>query len=327
MNLRIVKKLVSAVELLGVNVPAALTPLTRLRATESLPIRLHRRRIYILPTGFGIVFALILLVMLLGALNYNNNSALLLTCVLGATCIASMLQTFRNLERLELRSIRPGDAFAGEPLPLTLAWHAGGQRHQAITVRIDGQQKHFEVGHSESASEVQMTLATAQRGWMPLPRLKVESRWPFGWFRAWSWLAPAQQALVYPRPESSGPPPPPKAGQASHQRKPQGDEWAGLRDYRSGDPLRRIAWKASAHGDTLRVKTFDRPHADRAWRLDWNHTRLADREARISRLARWVREAHRGGRNWSLALPNENLELASGSAHYHRSMRALAELP
>ena len=34
--------------------------------------------------GFGVGFALLLLVMLLGALNYANNAALLLTCLLGA---------------------------------------------------------------------------------------------------------------------------------------------------------------------------------------------------------------------------------------------------
>lgn len=303
-----------------------LPSLTRLRSTEPLPICLHRRRIYILPTAFGVVFALILFVMLLGALNYNNNTALLLTCVLGATCITSMLQTFRNLDRLELHSIRPDNAHAGQPLTLHLVWHAGGHPHQAVAVLVNGHEQHFDACADPDGTETLLKIPTQRRGWMPLPRVQVATRWPFGWFRAWSWLAPAQQALVYPRIEPGGPAPPPESGQVSRQRRPQGDEWAGLRDYRSGDPLRRIAWKASAHGDTLRVKTFDRPRADRAWQLDWNHTGLADREARISRLARWVREAHGAGREWSLALPHETLPPASGSAHYHHSMRALAEL-
>lgn len=303
-----------------------LPSLTRLRAAESLPIRLHRRRIYILPTGFGVVFALILLVMLLGALNYNNNSALLLTCVLGATCIGSMLETFRNLDQLELHAIVPGTAAAGESLPLTLAWHAGTNRHQSLMLDLDGVQTGFELA-AGTETAVNIALATTHRGWMSLPRIRIASHWPFGWFRAWSWLAPAQQVLVYPRPEPDGPAPPDGAEQASRARRAHGDEWASLRDYRSGDPIRRIAWKSSAHGETLRVKTFDQPRADHAWRLDWNETRLADTEARIARLARWVGEAHTSGRPWSLALPRETLESGSGASHYHRSMRALAELP
>ena len=79
-----------------------LPALTRYRRPESLPITLHRRRIYIVPSGFGLGFSLLLLVMLVGALNYNNNAALLLTCLLGAASAASMLVAFRNLDGLRL---------------------------------------------------------------------------------------------------------------------------------------------------------------------------------------------------------------------------------
>ena len=71
-----------------------LPALTRYRQPEPLPIELHRRRIYIVPTGFGIGFAMLLLVMLVGALNYANNAALLLTCLLGAASATSMLVAF-----------------------------------------------------------------------------------------------------------------------------------------------------------------------------------------------------------------------------------------
>ncbi len=303
-----------------------LPSLTRLRTPEKLPIRLSRRRIYILPTTFGFVFALVLLVMLLGALNYNNNSALLLTCILAATCIISMLQTFRSLDQLELRSIQTGEATAGNDLKLTLSWHAGAQQHDAIRVRVGKREESFSL-KPDAAIDAGILLPTQRRGWMPLPRILVSSHWPFGLFRAWSWLAPGQRALVYPRCETSGPAPHPAPGHANRRRQPIGDEWSGLRAYRVGDPLRRIAWKASARTDELRVKTFDQPQDERAWHLDWDDVRLADREARISRLARWVSEAHQAGRSWSLSLPNDSLGVGQGSAHFHRSMRALAELP
>lgn len=303
-----------------------LPSLTRLRAPEKLPIRLDRRRIYILPTGFGFIFALILLVMLLGALNYNNNSALLLTCILAATCVTSMLQTFRSLDQLELHSIQAADAVAGKDMQLSLSWRSGGHQHNAVRVRIGEQEVDFSAA-SGAAADVQVLVPTQRRGWMTLPRIHVSSRWPFGWFRAWSWLAPGQRVLVYPRCETEGPAPDPAPGDANHRRQTRGDEWSGLRAYRTGDPLRHVAWKASARGDDLRVKTFDRPRADHARHLDWNAIRLTNREARIARLARWVSEAHQGGGSWSLSLPDNSLATGQGVAHYHRSMRALAELP
>lgn len=303
-----------------------LPSLTRLRQREPLPIQLDRRRIYIMPTAFGLVFGAILMVMLVGALNYNNNAALLLTCVLAATCIVSMLQTFRNLDGLRLQAVKPGNTHAGQALQLELLWHARGRARGAIELHLGDATRHFDATE-HGATRAHLAVSTRRRGWMPLPRIKVGTRWPFGWFRAWSWLAPTQKLLVYPRMETGGPPPPPRAGSESRQRRPHGDEWSGLRDYRSGDPRRHIAWKASARAQTLRVKTFDQPNAEQTWHLAWDSVRLTDREARISRLARWVDEAFRADRPWSLQLPQRSIGSGRGAQHYHRSMRALAELP
>ena len=55
--------------------------LARPRRPEALPVTLDRHRIYVLPTGFGLFLGTLLAVMLLGALNYNNNPALLLALV------------------------------------------------------------------------------------------------------------------------------------------------------------------------------------------------------------------------------------------------------
>ena len=54
----------------------------RPRAPEPLPVRLDRRRIYILPTAFGWFLVALLATMAVGALNYNNNPALLLCLLL-----------------------------------------------------------------------------------------------------------------------------------------------------------------------------------------------------------------------------------------------------
>ena len=96
-----------------------LPALTRLRKPESLPIHLDRRRIYVLPTGFGITFALLLFVMLLGALNYANNPALLLTCLFAAACGASLFAGFRAVNGLSLARLAAAECHAGEPLAQT----------------------------------------------------------------------------------------------------------------------------------------------------------------------------------------------------------------
>ena len=79
--------------------------LTRPRAPESLPVRLDRRRVYVLPTATGLFFALLLGTMGLGALNYNNNPALLLALLLASTGLGSLMVTRLQLSGLRMAAI------------------------------------------------------------------------------------------------------------------------------------------------------------------------------------------------------------------------------
>ena len=113
-----------------------LPALTRLKQSEALPIALHRHRIYVLPTRFGLLFTAVLVVMLLGALNYNNNPALLLTCLLGAATYQSVFQAFRMLNGLELRALRAQPCHAGDSLRIGLSFHTEGRARTSLRARI-----------------------------------------------------------------------------------------------------------------------------------------------------------------------------------------------
>jgi uncharacterized protein (DUF58 family) len=302
-----------------------LPALTRYRRPESMPIVLHRRRIYIVPTGFGVGFFVLLLVMLVGALNYANNAALLLTCLLGAASAASMLVAFHSLDGLRLSHIRAGHAVAGQAIELALAFESNRAR-SALRLDLDPISIAFALD-ADGMTHVKLALPTAQRGWQPLPRLRLWSSWPLGLFRAWSWLHPDQSVLVWPRPEPSGPPPHAPADDARHMRLHQGDELAALRDYRAGDPQRHVAWKASARHDSLLVKDFEHPQSQPQWQLDWRRLAGLDNEARIARLARWLGEAQTQRRSYSLWLPGTEIGSGSGPLHYAHCMSALAQLP
>ena len=136
-----------------------LPALTRYKRPESLPIALHRRRIYIVPTPFGAAFSVLLLVMLVGALNYTNNAALLLTCMLGATSSTSMLMTFRSLNGLRLTAIRQGQAIAGERLALQLVFAGSDHPYPSVHADMDCQTEAYALAaHGEAL--VSLNLAT-----------------------------------------------------------------------------------------------------------------------------------------------------------------------
>jgi len=301
-----------------------LPALTRWRQPEMLPVTLHRRRIYVLPTASGIGFGVLLVVMLLGALNYQNNAALLLTCLLGAALINSMLVAFRALEGLTLASLRADRTFAGDPLMLHLVFDSAERIQRAL--RIDLEDEHVAFSLDRSGGEAAIAMPTAQRGWNAVPRMRLSCTLPFGLFRAWSWVTPTQSVLVYPRP-LDGPPPPPSDDDI-HARRRGDEEYAGLRDYRHGDALKRVAWKASARHERLLFRELDAAASHAPVIYDWNMLHGLDRETRISRLAGWIRAAHASARTWTLILPDRHaLGPAADHAHYHCCMAALALLP
>ena len=302
-----------------------LPALTRLRAPERLPIVLHRRRIYVLPSAFGLAFAVLLAVMLLGALNYSNNPALLLTCVLAAAAWTSLFSGFRTLAGLELEDVDGAPCHAGEPLVLTLGFAAGQRARAHLQVRTGDASTAFAIPAGE-ARRVELRLPTRRRGWLQPGRLKLWTTQPLGLFTVWSWLNPESSALVYPALERPAPPLPRADGGQGQRHLAGGDEYAGLRDYRHGDPLRRIAWKASARLDALRVREHE-VVVGHALSLDYDAIAGLDHEARISRLAAWVLAAEAALLSYTLITPQESIGPGLGSHHCHACLRALALLP
>lgn len=298
--------------------------LTRGRKPEPLPVRLDRRRIYIVPTRAGLGFGVLLAVMFLGALNYQNNAALLLTCMLGAALASSMLLTWRELHDLTLRSLHADHGFCGARLPLHLAFADDRHARHGLRIAVDKLEQPCPL--QPGTSRATITIPTEWRGWMPLPRMQVSSTLPFGLFRAWSWITPEQEVLVYPRILRDDTPP--ARNDDPNERIAGGDEFAGLRDYHPGDPIRHVAWKASARHDHLLVREFDRAAPGQPLRFDWDTLSGLDRETRISRLTGWVCDAYAAAHPWILILEDHrSLGPASDAAHYHHCLTALAELP
>jgi uncharacterized protein (DUF58 family) len=133
---------------------------------------------------------------------------------------------------------------------------------------------------------------------------------------AWAPVYPRPAEGVTPRQDSGGD----RDGDGSQ---PGSDDFVGLRDYRPGDPLRRIDWKALAAERGLLSKQFGSGGGEPLW-LDWAHWPYLATEARLSRLCREIIEAHRLGRPYGLRLPGGQIEPALGEPHKRVCLTALA---
>ena len=98
-------------------IPHLLRRFVRPRGPEPLPIALHRRRIYVLPTPFGLFFAALLATMTLGGLNYSNNPALILCFLMLSVMLSALLRGYLNLSGVRLVSLDAAPVHAGSPQP------------------------------------------------------------------------------------------------------------------------------------------------------------------------------------------------------------------
>jgi uncharacterized protein (DUF58 family) len=302
--------------------------LARPRQPEALPVQLDRRRIYVLPTPFGLFFAALLFVMVLGALNYNNNPALLLALLLAATAMASLIAAHLQLSELRVDAISAEPVPAGTPLQVHVALSARDGRARR-GLRLDALDAVcFAPPMAGDGVMAQFAAPTSRRGWLSLDRIRLSTTQPLGLARAWSWVWPASPLLVYPQPEPGGPPLPEGQGVGLQSRlHPAGDDVHHLRAYRPGDARRAIAWKPTARRDTLLVREYEQPLGAEV-PLEWHSLSALPYEHRIRRLAHWVDLAEREGRRYRLVLPGQPaMGPSHGAAHRHLCLRALALLP
>jgi len=301
--------------------------LFQLRGPETGVIVLVQRRIFVLPTRHGLMFAAMLMLMLTGSINYNLSLGFILTFLLGSMGVNTIIYTYRNLANLRITGGRARPVFAGDTA------------HFIVHLENLGDMPRYAVNLTHDKREwvtvdvpARATVATAagvparRRGLLRPGRLTLFTRYPLGLVYAWAYLELDLRCVVYPRPASPAlplPPPATSAGAGSERGKGQ-EDFSGMRQYHVGDSPRHIAWKLAARDQGLLTKQFSGRAEAELW-LDWSLLPPAlGTEEKLSHLARWVIEAHETGLSFGLRLPGKTVEIENGDAQRERCLEALA---
>lgn len=291
-------------------------------------IVLGHRRVYIVPSRLGLLFGGALLILLMGSINYSLSLGFALTFLLAGMGLAGMVQTTRNLAQLVVRAGRADPVFAGgrATFRLSLANAADFDRPEiAVRQLASGAACTVDVA-ADGVADALLAVPAERRGWLPLGRVMLETRFPLGLFRAWSYVQPDSRCLVYPRPEPGALPPrtpSPQAGGA--QSRTQGsDDFSSLRAYQPSDSPRHIAWKSAARSEHLLTKQFAGEASAELW-LDLRDVQASlGLEQKLSRLTGWVLAAEREGAQYGLRLPGNEIPPSRGDAHRSACLEALA---
>jgi uncharacterized protein (DUF58 family) len=307
--------------------------LFQLRDAEPGEVFLTQRRVFILPTGAGVGFGALLLVLLIGATNYNLSLGFALVFALAACAVVDMYLTYKNLGQLHLKPGRAQPLFAGEDaqFELTIINRTRLDRYALWADFVQAEPARY-VTDVLAGSDAALLLSTpsTQRGWLAAPRVRLTTRFPLGLFGAWCYWQPDARALVYPFPEESAPPLP-MSGAASEDGHGHAghDDFAGIRSYQAGDSLRHMAWRQIARldpalGGQLVTKHFEGGAIEELV-LDFDAIPVTlDLELRLSRMTRWVLDAEQRALPYAFRMHGHVFAAASGAAHQAACLRALA---
>jgi len=287
---------------------------------------IHPRGIYILPTAQGLLLALVLLLMLAGSINYGSNLGHLVTFLLGGIWLSTILHTWRNLLGLTLRAGQASPVFAGQDALFHVRLENPSRIDRfGLTLRLKKRQGESTDLPAGENRVLRLPIPADRRGVLRLPAVTLQTLYPLGLFRAWSYAELDLSCLVYPKPAAAGSPP----MEASYTSSDDGDrgvgadDFIGLRGYRAGDSPRHIDWKAYARQRGLLCKQFGGDRTERL-QLDWDLLPELDSEQRLSLLCRFILQADGESLSYGLRLPGVEIEPAQGERHKHRCLSALA---
>lgn len=287
------------------------------------PVRLKRQNIYILPTKAGLGFITMIAVVLIGAMNYQNNLAYLLGFGLISLILVTKIETYRQLLGLEIFIGHIEPVFCGQTLKVPVIVKLKGQQRFSIELSKEFSQHFNDIASPQSL--LRINLPADQRGLHSLGLIRITSRFPLGLFYAWTPMPMAINYLVYPKPEANAP----SATQFTTPDQQYGDnktgddDFAGVKSYHPGDAPKHIHWKAYAKGQGLQSKQYSTSQNIQR-HFNWDNTHGLSLEQRLSRLTAWLVNAERQGETFSLHMPHMNIESGHGAHHLHRCLKVLA---
>ncbi|WP_353571358.1 DUF58 domain-containing protein [Candidatus Albibeggiatoa sp. nov. BB20] len=308
-------------------------------------VQLTRKQVYILPTRHGFLFVLVLFLMLLGSINYNNNMGFLLTFLLASTAMVSMLHAHYMLHGLNVSIGKANQVFVGEQVQFqlwvdnrnkaaryALHWSLGYKNITSLLNWSLGRNKAPIILITDIPADQRIIISipfiAKQRGQLQLEALTVSSCFPFGLFYVWGFIYLDASTLVYPAP--LGQRQLPKGARDDNQGETTsmqlgqgGDDFIGYRDYKMGDSPKHVDWKAVAKGQGWHIKQFGGASSTNLL-LSWEQVQHLNIEAALSQLCLWILVADSQNAQYGLKLPQHTIKPDYGKKHREKCLKILA---
>jgi len=297
------------------------------RLPASRTIKLTQKRIFIIPNKIGLLYLILIGLVFVTGVNYQNNLIFSLSVLLVSIFITAIVSTYQNLSGLVVTVGHANSVFVGKTTELNIGLeHSARKNKQGLWLGFDRQNaKSILVG--KAGGHLAVNYKPTRRGYFDVPRLTLFSRYPLGILTCWTWLRLRFDGVVYPYPVFSpyqyvGESEP--GDEAAESIITTGiDDFHGFKNYQAGDSLKHVAWRQFAKSGVLLTKEFEQAQAQGHW-LDWSALPSMDVESRLQILCGWVVRSFEDDREFGLILPSQKITLGRGDVHRDACLRALA---
>ena len=298
------------------------------RLPRAKEITLTQRKIFILPSKISIGLMVIIFLLFLVGINFQNSLVYIICFWLIALLVINIFYTYRNLAGLTIKVVSAEPCFAGDKMVLELEV-SRPVKHSKSAIYFGWKGEDLvEVNLQENQStRVKLSHSSKKRGRFIPPRIDIFTRFPTGLNTAWSYASMDIHGIVYPEPIE-------RTQQSDQQRADDESydgpevsggtsDFAGIREYQAGDSPKHIHWRQYAKTGDLYTKSFVDYETHDVW-LDWQNLNISGTESRLSHLSAMILGLHEAQKQFGLRIPGKEIKPNKGEAHKVRCLTALA---
>ncbi len=229
---------------------------------------LRQRDLFILPNRYGLYVAFLIFASFGLGYKVQNNFILIGVIFLFLLFILSLISAVKNLQGIEINLATQARNFASETVHITCGFKKSNPSYNTKIYGVLDLPKGLVLDMSSKQAFYRLPVLRAGRGRHKFPPIKLQTQFPFGIVRCWSWLSPPLEILIAPSPVEyplSSYPQLDYMRQTSWQAQnvdiKEADAFWALRAFQEGDLPSRIDWKRFAATREVFIRSFEDPRA------------------------------------------------------------------
>lgn len=289
----------------------------------------NREKIYIIPTSYGLMYASGIFVSLIGGVVYNNNLAFVLCFFLMALFLIGMVQTHNNIKKINIEKLTvflsPSQSF-GKAMVLVKSENL--EKSNQINIECNSNDDHIQVNintiFEKSLHSEYFDFKTGSWGKKKIKKVRLSTRYPFGFFYAWKNFSYSKDYFIYPKPMGQLKLPPTEQDDrdAKSHKKNKGEDFSEHKKYQIGESHKHVDWKAYARHSILLIKKFHDGDKE-FYSIDYEKTR-GDEDKRMAQLSKWIHQCEEKSTIYSLKVKTKKLPMGYGERHKSNCLKILA---